>query len=126
MILANSLIDVIIILRWCLLVTEEMYEILDNLDKIDFYQCKKIVCMNMKKFRIECFNKYKEENNGAEGALNPFSTENVAEYLNISQVHYKRLENPNEKCKHLTLINLIKLGYIFHKELSDFIKLHNV
>ena len=102
-----------------------MYQILDTLDKIDFQKNKKCICMNMKKFRLEKFEEYRIQNNGARGSNNPFSTENVASYLGISKGHYKRLENPNEKCKHLSIENLMKLCYVYHKELSDFIKINN-
>lgn len=104
---------------------EEMYKILENLDNVDFYENKKCICMNMKKFRHEKYEIYRVNNNGARGAKNPYSPQNIASYLGISERHYKRLENPNEKCKYLSLVNLMKLGYIYHKELSDFIKMHN-
>ena len=51
-----------------------------------------------------------------------YSTESVSAYLGISKIHYKRLENENDKCKYITLDNLIKLAYIFDKKLDDFIK----
>lgn len=104
---------------------EEMYQILENLDNIDFYENKKRICMSMKKFRKDMYNLYLSQNKGARGAKNPFSTQNIASYLGISDRHYKRLENPNEKCKHLSLENLMKLCYVYHKELSDFIKINN-
>jgi len=82
--------------------------------------------MNMKKFRMEKYENYRVNNNGARGSKNPYSSQNIASYLGISERHYKRLENPNEKCKHLSLVNLIKLCYVFHKELSDFIQIHDL
>lgn len=104
--------------------TEQMYQILEVLDNINITDKRKSICMNIKNFRKQKYDEYKKQNKGANGINNPFSTENVASYLGISKVHYKRIENPKEKFKFITLENLIKLGYIFNKELTDFIKLH--
>ena len=43
------------------------------------------------------------------GSNNPYSTENIADYLQISKVHYKRLENELDNHKYINLLNLIKL-----------------
>lgn len=104
---------------------EEMYQILERLEEINLYENKMFICMNMKKYRLEKYEIYRINNNGARGIKNPYSPQNIASYLGISERHYKRLENPNEKCKNLSLVNLIKLCYVFHKEPSDFIKIYN-
>ena len=36
-------------------------------------------------------------------------------------VFYKRIENENDKCKYISIDNLIKLSHIFNKKLDDFI-----
>lgn len=100
---------------------KQIYQIYDILESIKAYKFRSIICKNMKKFRLELYNKYKEKNHGVEGLENPYSTDNISSYLGISKVHYKRLENENDSSKYISLDNLIKLSYIFDKKLDDFI-----
>ena len=97
----------------------QIYEILENIDKETY---RKVICKNIKNFRLELYNQYKKEYNNAESSNNPYSTENVSSYLELSKVHYKRLENENDSNKYVSLDNLIKLSYIFDKKLDDFLK----
>ena len=80
---------------------------------------RETVCKNMYKFRIEKYNEFKHIYKNEE---NPYSVDNIAELLNISKVHYKRLENVNDKCKYITLDKLIILSIIYDKKLDDFLK----
>ncbi len=101
---------------------KEVYEIYNLLEEINSYDYKKRICRNMKKFRLELYNKYKEKHKGVEGTENPYSTDSISNYLNITKVHYKRLESETDENKYISLDNLIKLSYIFNKSLDDFIK----
>ncbi len=87
----------------------QIYEIIEKIDNIKFY-------------RQKLYKMYKEQYKGAEGLNNPYSTENISSYLGMSKVHYKRLENKNDKCKFISLDNLIKLSYIYGITLDDFLK----
>ncbi len=101
---------------------KQIYQIYELLDKLDSYEIRIKICRNIKKFRLELYNQYKTVNKGVEGSENPYSTENISAYLGISKIHYKRLENENDKCKYITLDNLIKISYIFNKKLDDFLR----
>ena len=101
---------------------KQAYQIYESLEGFDQKQIRKIICNNLKKYRLELYNRYKERYNGAEGNSNPYSTINRASYLGISQVHYKRLENENDKSKYIGIDNLIKLSIVFNKKLDDFLK----
>ena len=105
-----------------LMETKQIYQIYELLEKLDSYEIRNKICRNIKKYRLELYNKYKSVNKGVEGSENPYSTENISAYLGISKIHYKRLENENDKCKYITLDNLIKISYILNKKLDDFLK----
>lgn len=100
----------------------EIYQIYERLDSLNIKDVRYKICKNLQKFRLELYSKYKEEHHGAVGAENPYSTENMADYLHISKVHYKRLENENDNHKYISFENLIKLSCIFDKSLNDFLK----
>ena len=100
---------------------KHVYQIYELVEKINIEEERKIICRNIKKIRKQLYNNYKEQYHGVQGYQNPYSTENVSSYLGISKVHYKRLENEKDKCKYVTLDNLIKLSYIFDKKVDDFI-----
>ena len=102
--------------------TKQIYQIYELLEKLDSYEIRNKICRNIKKYRLELYNRYKSVNKGVEGSENPYSTENISSYLGISKIHYKRLENENDKCKYITLDNLIKISYILNKKLDDFLK----
>lgn len=95
------------------------FDLFDLVDKNSPQDYKINICKNMRKFRIEKYNQFKSENKGIE---NPYSVDNISELLGISKVHYKRLENINDKCKHINLDKLIILSIIYEKKLDDFIK----
>ena len=94
----------------------DLFELVDN-NLPRNYKYK--ICENMRKFRKEKYDKFKQKNKGVE---NPYSVDNIAELLGISKVHYKRLENVNDKCKHINLDKLIRLSIIYEKSLDDFLK----
>ena len=96
----------------------QIYELLEDYNKL---KCRKIICRNIKKYRKELYNKYKEEYK-RRGTENTYSTENIAAYLNISDIYFRRLESENDKHKKINIDNLIKLSIILDKKLDDFIK----
>lgn len=97
----------------------EIYEILEIINAVDIDNYQKNICKNMKKLRIEHYNQYKKEKPGLD---NPYSTENISTALGVSNVHYKRLENANDKHKTTRLPMLIKLSVLYDKEVDFFLK----
>lgn len=102
---------------------KQIYQIYKSLEELKFNETRKIICKNLRKFRLELYDKYKEYNKCAERYENPYSIENVAAYLNLSKTHFKRLENENDINKNITLCNLVKLSIIFDKDIADFLKI---
>ncbi len=100
----------------------EIYQIYEKIDDFDIDKIRHKICKNLHELRLEYYNKYKELHRGAVGTENPYSITNIADYLNISIVHYKRLENENDKHKYISLENLVKLSWIFDKSLDEFLK----
>ena len=100
----------------------EIYQIYEKIDDFDIDKIRHKICKNLHELRLEHYNKYKEVHQGAVGTENPYSITNIADYLNISTVHYKRLENENDKHKYISLENLVKLSWIFDKSLDEFLK----
>ena len=99
---------------------KQIYQIYEDLEDINIIKNRKIICRNIKKYRLELYNKYKEEYEKRRGSENPYSTENIASYLNISDGYYRKLESERDKHKYISIDNLIKLAYIFNKKLDDF------
>lgn len=94
-------------------------DLFDLTEKQQIKDYKPTICMNMRKFRLEKYQEFKARHKDKE---NPYSVDNISELLGISKVHYKRLENPNDKCKHINLDKLITLSIIYNKTLDDFLK----
>lgn len=94
----------------------DLFELVDEKFPKDY---KSTICKNMRKFRLENYKKIKENNKHVE---NPYSVDNIAELLKTSKVHYKRLENINDKCKYINLEKLIILSIIYQKSLEEFLK----
>lgn len=95
----------------------QIYELLEDYDNIKY---RKIICKNMKKYRKELYNKYKEEYK-RRAAENPYSTVNMAAYLDVSEIYFRRLESENDMHKKINIDNLIKLSIILDKALEDFL-----
>lgn len=60
---------------------------------------KKNIWKNIKKIRLEYYNKYKQEYNKAERFNNPYSVSNIAFYLGVSDTYYRRLESSTDNKK---------------------------
>ena len=99
---------------------KQIYQIYESLENFNILKYEKIICKNLKKIRLELYNKYKIEYKKI-GSDNPYSSSNVADYLNISEVYYRRLESPNDKYKHINVDKLIRLSIIFNVSINDFI-----
>ena len=95
----------------------QIYELLENYDNMKY---RKIICHNMKKYRKELYDKYKEEYK-RRGTENPYSISNISAYLNVSDIYFRRLESENDKHKKINIDNLIKLSIILNKSLDDFL-----
>ncbi len=78
------------------------------------------ICKNMKKFRLEKYHEFK--NNNSNNTINPYTTENIAALLDYNHNHYKRFESENDTTKRIPLEKLIKLSIILDKQIDDFIK----
>lgn len=100
---------------------KQIYEIYEQLEKITNIDIKKRICKNMKKYRLELYNEYKKQYNGRRKYDNPYSTINISEYLEISDIYYRRLESENDEHKFITMDRLIKLSIILNKSLEDFL-----
>ena len=83
---------------------------------------RNVICRNIKKFRLEYYNEYKKQNGNARGFYNPYSVDNISYLLDMSKVHYKRLESENDINKHISLDKLIILREIYDKSLDDFLE----
>ena len=78
------------------------------------------ICKNIKKFRLEKYNEFKQTQN--KHAINPYSTLNIADLLDYNHNHYKRFESENDSTKRIPLEKLVKLSIILDKSIDDFIK----
>ncbi len=94
----------------------ELFELVEKKTSKDY---KPIICLNMRKFRKEKYMEFKAKHKDDE---NPYSVDNISALLGISKVHYKRLENVNDKCKYINLDKLIILSIIYDKSLDEFLK----
>ena len=94
---------------------KQIYEIYEQLEKINNIDFRKIICRNMKKYRLELYNEYKKQYDGRMKYENPYSTANISEYLGLSDSNYRRLEDENDKYKFITMDRLIKLSTMLNK-----------
>ena len=94
----------------------QMEEIAENVKNSSH---AKNLAANLKKLRLNHYNKYKELNNKID---NPYSLDNISSLLGISRRHYSRLENPNYTSKNITLDKLIILSKIYEIKIDDLLK----
>lgn len=98
----------------------QVYQIYEILEEVNIQQKRKAICKNIRKYRLELYNKYKEKYKRV-GPDNPYSVFNISGYLEISESHYKRIENENDSFNFVSINNLIKLSYILNKKIDDFL-----
>ena len=91
---------------------KQMYEIYEILEEFEIIDYKSIIGENIRKFRLELYNKYRLEYNKARRFNNPYSAENIAVYLGVTSSYYRQLENGNAKSC-ISIDKLLKLAYIF-------------
>lgn len=96
---------------------EELQDSVSTIDKSTIYDT---ICKNIKRFRLEKYNEYKEHNTNS--SINPYSSENIAALLDYNHNHYKRFESETDSTKQIPLDKIIKLSIILEKSLDDFLK----
>lgn len=97
----------------------ELQNSIANIDKNILYIT---ICKNIKKYRLEKYNQFKNQNFNNINTINPFSTEKIAELLDYNHNHYKRFESENDSTKQIPFDKLVKLSIILDKTLDDFLK----
>ena len=100
----------------------QIYQIYEILEEIDISKKRYKITENQKKYRVNLYKNYKEENEGRISYNNPYSVFNISGYLGISESHYRRIESKNDKNNNISLNNLIKLSYVFNIKLDEFLK----
>lgn len=95
---------------------QKFQELISQVDKKQLY-CT--ICSNMKTFRLEKYNEFK--NQQTHSYINPFSTENISALLDYNHNHYKRFESENDSVKVIPLEKLVKLAIILDKKIDDFL-----
>lgn len=95
----------------------ELQEEINKFNKEDVFIT---ICKNIKKFRLERYNEFKNKNSN--NTINPYSTENISALLDYNHNHYKRFESENDSTKRIPLEKLIKLAIILDKNLDDFLR----
>lgn len=83
---------------------------------LSLYQAN--ICQNIKKIRKELYNQNKPYYKSHD-LKNPYSSQSVAELLDISHEYYKRLES-FDKSKPISLKLFLKIVFLFEKEVQDF------
>ena len=95
---------------------KQVYQIYETLEKVDLEKTREKICKNIKKYRLQLYNKYKKEYNGRRGPDNPYSAFNVAGYLGISETHYRRIESVGNKTAFVNINFLFILCHVFNKK----------
>lgn len=96
---------------------EKLQNMVSVIDKEELYIT---ICKNIKKFRLQRYNEFKNQN--SQNTINPFSSENIAALLDYNHNHYKRFESDSDSTKMIPLEKVVKLSIILDKSLDDFIK----
>ncbi len=96
---------------------EDLQKLVSTVDKNSIYDT---ICKNIKKFRVEKYNEFKNLNSNS--SLNPYSTEHIAALLDYNHNHYKRFESETDSTKHIPLEKIIMLAIILEKNVDDFLK----
>lgn len=100
--------------------TRNFQNLQDIVSKIDKEELYINICKNIRKFRLEKYNEFKNKNSG--NTINPYTTENIAALLDYNHNHYKRFESETDNTKQIPLEKLVKLSIILDKELDELIK----
>lgn len=100
--------------------TNEFETLKQKVSKIDKDEIYETICKNIKKYRLEKYNEFK--NNNSSSVINPFSSESIAELLDYNHNHYKRFESETDSTKMIPLEKLVKLSIILNVNIDDFLK----
>ncbi len=95
-------------------------ELQDKLDNFDSEELYKRICRNIKIMRKQRYEEFKAKYHS--NAINPYTTENIADLLNYNHNHYKRFESENDSTKRIPLEKLFKLSIIFDTTIDEIIK----
>lgn len=98
----------------------EFEKLQNKVSEIDKKQLYINICKNIKKYRLEEYNNFKQDKSA--NKINPYSTENIAALLDYNHNHYKRFESETDSTKQIPLEKLVKLCKILDKNLDDFLK----
>lgn len=96
---------------------QRLQEIVSKVDRNEIYIN---ICKNIKKFRLQRYKEFKNENSN--NTINPYTTENIAALLDYNHNHYKRFESETDSTKEIPLEKIVKLSIILDKSLDEFIK----
>ena len=99
---------------------EELYKKMENFNVQNYHY---IICQNIKRIRKELFEEYQAYYK-LKGTKNPYTTQSVAELLDISYEYYKRIES-FDKTKPISLKVLLKAQYLFDRDIEEFFRDHN-
>lgn len=96
---------------------QRLQEIVSKVDRNEIYIN---ICKNIKKFRLQRYKEFKNENSN--NTINPYTTENIVALLDYNHNHYKRFESETDSTKEIPLEKIVKLSIILDKSLDEFIK----
>lgn len=99
---------------------EDFQTLQERLYNIDNNETYRIICNNIKKFRLEKYQEYKKSKTNSK--INPYSTENIAALLDYNHNHYKRFESENDSTKRIPFDKLYMLSIILDKSLDELVK----
>ena len=92
----------------------------EMVNKVNKEQMYKNICKNMKKYRLQRYEEFK--NNNPKSSINPFTAENISALLDYNHTHYKRFESENDTTRRIPLDKLVKLSMILDVKIEDFLK----
>lgn len=95
-------------------------ELQRKVSKISKEETYKKLCKNIKKFRLERYHQFKEQEKNS--TLNPYSTENISALLDYNHNHYKRFESETDSTKQMPLDKILKLSIILNVSIDDLLK----
>ena len=97
----------------------ETYKNLKNkMDNFLLSDYQATICRNMKRFRKDLCDEYKEK---YPNQRNPYTTQSIAELLGISHEYYKRLES-YDRSKPISIKLFLKVVVLLNKNINDFLK----
>ena len=118
--LFNNFVNAIINIRGVRMIIYDYQKLQEMVNKIDKEQMYKTICKNIKKYRSQRYEEFKNQNSN--NSINPFTTENISALLDYNHTHYKRFESENDSTRMIPLDKLVKLSLILDVKIEDFLK----